>query len=104
MIYEHRVYRLKNGTVPEYLRLVEQEGIAIQRRHLGTLVGYFFAEFGPLNEITHIWSFANLEDRARKRAALAADPLWIAFLPKIACLIEEGTNKILQPAAFSPLD
>lgn len=103
MIYEHRTYRLKNGAVPEYLRVVEDEGIAIQRHHLGTLVGYFTTEIGPLNEITHIWAFTDLEDRARRRAALTADPAWLAFLPKIRSLIEEGQNRILKPTGFSPL-
>ncbi len=103
MIYEQRTYRLRNGAVPEYLRLVAGEGIAIQRRHLGNLVGYFSTEIGPLNEITHIWAFVDLEDRARRRAALMADPAWVAFLPRIASLIEEGSNRILSPAAFSPL-
>lgn len=103
MIYEHRTYRLKNGTLPEYLRVVGGEGIAIQQRHLGKLVGYFTTEFGRLNEISHIWAFADLEDRARRRAALMADPAWLAFLPKIQVLIEEGENKILKPTEFSPL-
>ena len=47
MIYELRTYRLKTGTVPTYLRLVEDEGISIQKSHLGQLVGYFFSEIGP---------------------------------------------------------
>ena len=103
MIYEHRTYRLRNGTVPEYLRVVENEGIAIQRKHLGNLIGYFSTEIGPLNEITHIWAFEDLADRTRRRAALAADPAWLAFLPKIQGLIETAENKILKPAPFSPL-
>ncbi len=103
MIYEHRTYRLKNGSAGEYLQLVGGEGIAIQRRHLGQLVGYFTTEIGPLNEITHIWAYADLADRDRRRAALLTDPEWLAFLPKIQVLIEEGTNKILKPAPFSPL-
>lgn len=103
MIYEHRTYRLRNGSVPEYIRLVGEEGLAIQRRYLGQLVGYFTTEIGPLNEITHIWAFADHADRARRRAELMADPAWRAFLPKIQTLIEEGSNKILTPAPFSPL-
>lgn len=103
MIYEHRTYRLKNGSVGEYLRLVGEVGLPIQRRHLGQLVGYFTTEIGTLNEITHIWAFADLADRAKRRAALMADPEWLDFLPKIQVLIEEGTTKILTPAPFSPL-
>lgn len=103
MIYEMRTYRMKVGTVPAYLRLVEDEGIAIQRSHLGQLVGYFFSDIGPLNEIVHVWAYADLNDRDARRAKLAADPRWQDFLPKIQALIEVMENKILKPAAFSPL-
>ena len=103
MVYELRTYRLKTGTVPTYLRLVEDEGISIQKSHLGQLVGYFFSEIGPLNEIVHVWAYADLGDRDRRRTSLAADPRWQNFLPKIQALIEVMDNKILRAAAFSPL-
>lgn len=102
MYYEVRTYRLKNGTVPAYLKVVGEEGIAIQKRHLGTLVAYLSSEIGPINEIVHIWAFSSLDDRDRRRAALAADPAWQAFLPKIRDLIEVADNKIMKPAPFSP--
>lgn len=103
MVYEMRTYRLRTGTLPGYLRLVEQEGIAVQKEHLGSLVGYFFSEIGRLNEIVHVWAYASLDDRERRRAALAEDPRWIAFVPKIQALIEEMETKILKPAPFSPI-
>lgn len=103
MYYEIRTYRLKNGAIPEYLKVVEEEGIAIQKSHLGHLVGYFYSEVGPINEIVHIWAFASLDERQERRAALMADPAWRAFLPKIRDLIEVADNKIMKPAAFSPL-
>jgi hypothetical protein len=102
VIYELRTYRLKTGTVPHYLKLVEEEGIAIQRSHLGHLAGYFATDIGPLNEIVHIWAFDSLADRERRRAALLLDPNWLTFLPKIQALIETMETKILRPAAFSP--
>lgn len=103
MIYEMRTYRLKTGAVPAYLAHVGGEGLAIQKGHLGSLVGYFSTEIGPLNEIVHIWAYESLDDRAARRARLAADPLWRDFLPKIQALIEVMETKILTPAAFSPL-
>lgn len=103
MFYEIRTYRLRNGGIPDYLKVVGEEGIAIQKRHLGNLVGYFFSEIGPINEIVHIWGFESLDDRQTRRARLAADPGWQAFLPKIRHLIMTAENKIMTPAAFSPL-
>ena len=103
MIYEMRTYGMKVGSVPVYLELVEEEGIQIQKGHLGDLVGYFSTEIGPLNEIVHIWAFADLADRAARRAKLAADPRWQRFMPKIQALIHTMENKILLAAPFSPL-
>lgn len=100
MFYEIRTYRLKNGTIPTYLAAVGETGIAIQKRHLGMLVGYYFSEIGPINEIVHIWGFASLDEREARRARLQADPDWQAFLPRIRDLIEVADNKIMKPAAF----
>ena len=103
MFYEIRTYRLKNGAIPDYLKVVGEEGIAIQKRHLGNLVGYFSSEIGPINEIVHIWGFSSLDDRLARRGRLMADPAWRAFLPKIRDLIVTADTKIMTPAPFSPL-
>lgn len=91
MFYEIRTYRLKNGTLPEYLKAVGEA--------LGQLVGYFFSEIGAINEIVHIWAFQSLDDREERRTRLMADPDWQAFLPRIRDLIEVAENKIMKPAA-----
>ena len=103
MIYELRTYRLKAGVVPAYLELVEREGIEVQKGHLGQLVGYFSSEIGPLNEIVHVWAYQDLNDRAARRARLAADARWRDFVPKILGFIETMESKILLPSVFSPL-
>lgn len=103
MFYEIRTYRIKTGAVPAYLKLVEEEGIALQKRYLGQLIGYFHSEIGPLNQIVHMWAYSSLDDREHRRAALAEDPAWRAFAPKIQALMEEMESKIMRPAAFSPL-
>ncbi|PXX50524.1 NIPSNAP family protein [Aquitalea magnusonii] len=103
MYYEIRTYRIKTGALPAYLKLVEEEGIALQKQYLGELVGYFYSEIGPLNQIVHIWAYPGLDERETRRAALAADPAWVAFAPKIQALLEEMESKIMKAAAFSPL-
>ena len=103
MFYEVRTYQIKNGGISEYLKAVGGHGIAIQKRHLGRLVAYFHSEIGSINEIMHIWEFSSLDDRQARRAALAADPEWQAFLPKIRDLILTGDNRIMSAADFSPI-
>jgi hypothetical protein len=103
MIFELRTYRLKTGQVPAYLEIVGELGIEVQKSHLGQLVGYFFSELGPLNEIVHIWAYADLSDREARRTRLADDERWKAVLAKIIPLIETMDSKILKSAPFSPL-
>ena len=103
MIVEERIYTLHIGKVPEYMRLYEEEGLAIQTRILPRMVGYFSTEIGPLNQVVHLWAYESLDERAAKRAELQADEGWRAYLAKIRPLIVTQENKILVPAPFSPV-
>ena len=103
MIVEQRTYTLFAGKTPEYLRHYESEGLAIQTRILGRLVGYFTTEIGPLNQIIHMWAYDSFEDRARRRAQMQADAGWKAYIAKIQPLIQTQENKILNPTSFSPI-
>ena len=103
MIVEERIYRIRTGRMSRYLQLVREEGLAIQQPILGHLVGYFTTEIGALSQVTHMWAYADLEDRRRRRQQLADDPRWQAFLPKLSENIEQAENRILLPTDFSPL-
>ena len=54
MFVEIRTYRLKNGGIPDYLKVVGETGIAIQKRHLGDLVGYFSSEIGSTQAVRYV--------------------------------------------------
>ncbi|MEA3093569.1 MAG: hypothetical protein QOJ04_4911 [Caballeronia sp.] len=103
MIVEERIYRIRNGCMGRYLQLVREEGLAIQQPILGGLIGYFTTEIGPLSQVTHLWAYADLQDRAGRRQQLANDSRWQAFLPKLSENIEQAENRILVPTDFSPL-
>ena len=102
MIIEQRTYDLHPGCVAEFKKLIENEGIHIQRPILGRLVGYYASEIGPLNQIVHLWAYESLEDRTRRREQLFADPRWLAFAAKTRPLLMKMENKILVPMSFSP--
>ena len=67
---------------------------------LGNLVGYYSTEIGPLNTIVHMWAYEDFADRTKRRAQLAADPRWKAYVSKPAPLIHRQENRILNPAPF----
>jgi hypothetical protein len=82
MIFDHRTYELQPGRLREFLALYEKEGLPVQKRHLGNLVGFFTTEIGKVNEIVHIWGCEDLADRTRRRAAMMSDPARQAYLQK----------------------
>lgn len=103
MFVEMRTYTLQAGRVADFLRTYETEGLEIQKRILGNLIGYFTTEIGNVNQIVHVWGYESLDDRARRRAELAADAGWKAYLPKNRPLILNMETKILVPTSFSPI-
>lgn len=103
MIIEERTYSLQVGKTKQYLAMVEAEGLAIQRKFLGQLLGYFTTESGSLNQVVHIWAFETFEDRAARRSSLWADVEWLAYAERILPLIEKMENRFLIPTSFSPI-
>jgi hypothetical protein len=103
VIVEQRDYHVFTGKLPELLRLYETEGIEIQKRYLGRLIGAFTTDVGAVSTYTHIWAYDDYAERERRRAELQADEQWHDFLAKIQPLIHTQQNRILIPTSFSPL-
>jgi hypothetical protein len=105
MLIDHRTYTVRPGTLPAHMKIYEELGLAVQKRHLGEPLAYLMTETGPLNTYVHIWVYQDAADRASRRAAMQADPEWQAFLKKSAeagYLIAQE-NKLMTPASFAPL-
>ena len=88
MIVEERIYRIRPGQMQSYLHLVSSEGSAIQRPILGDLSGYFTTEIASINQVIHLWCFADLNDRAARQRTLATNPHWQEFTRKPSATIE----------------
>lgn len=100
MLVEERIYTTHPGKVGEYLALYEAEGLAVQQRILGRLVGYYRAEIGELNQVVHLWAYTDLVERQQRRAALLADPQFKAYVKKMLPLLVSQSSRILIPAPF----
>ncbi|SDG32376.1 NIPSNAP family protein [Sulfitobacter delicatus] len=99
MIYDHRTYCCRPGTIKKHLALYAEYGFPAQKRILGAPVIYAQVETGDVNSFVHIWAYEDAADRAARRAEMAADPDWQAYLKKSAeagYLISQ-TNEILMP-------
>jgi hypothetical protein len=100
MIVEMRTYTLALGATGRYFKLYGEKGLAVQKRILGHLVGYYSVEVGPLNQVVHLWAYDSLDERTKRRAALWADPEWLAYVGEVGGLVLKQENQILNPAPF----
>ena len=102
MIVEERIYTLHPGKVPVYMKNYQAEGLAIQEPILGNLVGWYYTDFGPQNQIIHMWGYDSLDERQRRRAECAADPDFLAYVKKAREFIVAQDVRILVPEAGTP--
>ena len=103
MIVEQRDYHVYTGKLVELVRLYEDEGIALQQKFLGGLIGVFTTDIGALSTYTSLWGYESFTEREQRRARLQADDKWRDFLARIQPLIHTQQNRILVPTAFSPI-
>jgi NIPSNAP len=103
VIVEQRDYHVHTGKLPELVRLYAEEGIELQKSHLGNLIGWFTVDVGALSTVVSLWGYPDAGDREQRRRKLQADPAWQAFLTKIQPLIHTQQNRILVPVPFSPI-
>lgn len=97
MIYEMRTYALKPRSLPE---VIKRFGEAYEKRKaFSPMAAFWYTEIGPLNQIIHVWPYADLAERGRIRAASVASGDWP---PKISEFIVSMQSDIMLPWPSSP--
>ncbi len=104
--FEIRTYTYVSGELRNIVNAWEK-AIA-GRLQFGPVCAIWYSELGGLNKFVHIWPFASLNDRTEARRKANAAGVW----PPSVVAKREGLpgyrlhsqeNKIVMPAAFSPL-
>lgn len=105
MLLDVRTYTCRPGTIKKHLELYERLGKGPQTRHLGQPLAYLVTETGDPNQYVHIWVYENAGDREKRRAAMQADPDWVAYTQESAKLgaLEKQENKLMRPVDFFPI-
>ena len=97
-IYEMRIYTYKTGSMGEVLK---RWGAAIPyREEFSPLAAGMSSELGGLNKWVHIWPYKDMEERNRIREEASKSPHWP---PPTREFLLAQENKLLAPAAFSPM-
>ncbi len=98
MIYELRTYTVKQGTLPEVVKNASTVSRDIRKDDYGKLEGYWSTEIGPLNQVMHLWSHSDLNERARLRGELAKNPRWgTEYTPLIRPHLVRQDVRLLNP-------
>lgn len=99
MIQELRTYTLVPGTQGQYLKLSSEVGRKTRGDKYGKLEGFWYTEFGTLNQVVHLWTFDSLNERERLRSELAKNEDWTkGYIPQIRSMLLAQENKILSAA------
>ncbi len=97
-VYEMRLYTLEQGGLNEVLK---RWGDMIEEREkLSPLAACWYTETGPLNLFIHVWAYKDVAERNRVRQEARASGKWP---PNTREFIVKQENRLLIPAAFSPL-
>ncbi|MEZ5855530.1 MAG: NIPSNAP family protein [Hyphomicrobiaceae bacterium] len=97
MIYEFRTYTLKVRTLGEF---VKRFGDALPKRlELSPLAAFWHTELGRLNQVIHVWSYKDANERARVRAEAVKLGVWP---PSVSEFITDMRSEIMVPLPFSP--
>jgi hypothetical protein len=103
VIVEQRDYHVITGKLNDVVRMYESQGIELQQRYLGKLIGAFTTDVGALSTYTSMWAYESYADREERRANLQADEDWRDFLARLQPLLHTQQNRILIPTPFSPI-
>lgn len=97
MIYEVRTYQLKPGTLNEVVKVFGEH--YEERKKFSELAAFWYTEIGPLNEIIHVWPYADMAERNRVRAAASASPHWP---PPIREHVVAQRSELFTPSPATP--
>jgi hypothetical protein len=98
MINELRAYTVVPGKLNDYLKLSSEVGRKVRGDRYGKLEGFWFTEFGTLNQVVHLWTYPDLNERDRLRGELQKNEEWTkGYLPQNRSLILAQQNRILSP-------
>ena len=71
MIVEMRTYTIKPGRLHDFIKIYNTEIRETHIKILGNQLGFFYSEFGALNQVVHLYGYDSHYDRDKRRKILA---------------------------------
>ena len=103
MIIEMRTYNIKTGKLKDFIKVYDEEIRELHTKILGNQIGFFYSEFGKLNQVIHLYGYDNYEDRSIRRKELSENQTFKSYVNKVSDLIVSQDNQVLLPTDFSKI-
>ena len=103
MIVEMRTYNIKTARLNDFIKIYDEEIREVHTKILGNQIGFFYSEFGKLNQVVHLYGYDNYEDRSKRRKELSENLAFKNYVKKVADLIVSQDNQVLIPTDFSKI-
>ena len=84
MIIDLRIYTCLPNRMADFVKLYEGKVWPLQLKYQENCLGWYTTVEGELNTSLHLWGYTDQGDREKRRAAMAADPAWGAYLKAAA--------------------
>jgi hypothetical protein len=103
MIVEMRTYNIKTARLNDFIKIYDEEMREVHTKILGNQIGFFYSEFGKLNQVIHLYGYDSYEDRSIRRKELSENLAFKNYVKKVADLIVSQDNQVLLPTDFSKI-
>ena len=103
MIVEMRTYNIKAARLNDFIKIYDEEIREVHTKILGNQIGFFYSEFGKLNQVIHLYGYDNYDDRSIRRKELSENLAFKNYVKKVADLIVSQDNQVLLPTDFSKI-
>ena len=103
MIIEMRTYNIKTARLKDFIKIYDEEIREVHTKILGNQIGFFYSEFGKLNQVIHLYGYDSYEDRSIRRNELSENLAFKSYVKKVADLIVSQDNQVLIPTDFSKI-
>ena len=103
MIVEMRTYNIKTARLNDFIKIYDEEIREVHTKILGNQIGFFYSEFGKLNQVINLYGYDSYEDRSIRRKELSENLAFKNYVKKVADLIVSQDNQVLLPTNFSKI-
>ncbi|RYX86034.1 MAG: NIPSNAP family protein [Bradyrhizobiaceae bacterium] len=95
-IVDLRTYTIQLRKMPEFIDVFDRLAMPVQLKYLGRPLGMYSSAVGVLNQIVHLWGFADMGEFERRHAERDKDPAWPAYLQASGHLITAQENRLIR--------